>query len=161
MGRRNHVTIRLAFGLLILVWFNVWYGTALAEPPIGNKAGFARNYVGEQCWYDQILKEESGYFTADMIELHTVMTFRDPVCMEDNEQVKFQINNVLSNWYSLPDAAFQTDSEDTLRPALFQRRGRCIQSRTYRERGIMVDYIARRGHIVQVIHEGAINGCAR
>ena len=69
------------------------------------------------------------------------------------------INNVISRWYSHPDARFGTRVAEMHKGSLLQKRGRCMQSATYPAVGIAVDYSIKNKSITGVVHGSTIQGC--
>ncbi|MBW2090940.1 MAG: hypothetical protein JRI34_02300 [Deltaproteobacteria bacterium] len=69
------------------------------------------------------------------------------------------INKMISRWYSHSDANFQTRIPEMFKGSLMQKKGKCVQSKTYPLMGIMVDYIIEDNCIIQVIHGSSFQGC--
>ena len=72
---------------------------------------------------------------------------------------KMMINNIISRWYSHRDAKFQTRVSEMFNGSLMQKKGKCIQSKTYPLIGITVDYLIENNSITGVIHGSSIQGC--
>ena len=112
----------------------------------GNRRGFVLNAHGKKCWYVQHpTKDETlSYFYEELKGSDSVMIFEDSKCMSGTdvyEEINIRmINNVISNWYSLPDAEFMTRVEDLETSSMYQIRGFCVQSRKYETQAFMVDY---------------------
>lgn len=92
------------------------------------------------------------------------MTFEDSACMSEEdglgpEMNMMMINNVISRWYSHSDAKFQTRADQLYNGSTLQTRGKCIQSATYSDIGIVVDYEIEGGSITKVHHGSAVSGC--
>ena len=74
---------------------------------------------------------------------------------------KMMINNIISYWYSHSDAKFQTHVSEMFNGSLMQKKGKCIQSKTYPLIGVMVDYFIENNSITGVIHGSSIQGCKK
>lgn len=124
--------------------------------------GYIQNDSGPKCWYTQKTDKKSKHFFG-IPHIARTLTFDDPYCMSKSEfghEVnKFSINSVISRWYSHRDAAFLIRVSETRKRSLYQKRGRCIQSGTYPNLSIAVDYMLRKDSIVSVIHGRAVQGC--
>lgn len=127
-------------------------------------AGFIRNGRGEECWYTQIIDRNNTYF-HDILNTIGILTFDDLTCMSDSEFDQsiniLMINNIITLWYSHDDAYFKTRYDELYPGSRWQKRGYCIQSRTYSEIGITVDYEIINESIVTVRHGYSIEGCKK
>ena len=125
--------------------------------------GYIRNDNGGKCWYTQKTDPKSTYFHGSLKGWVGIMSFDDPQCMSDSGVGlivnKMMINIHISGWYSHPDAKFQTRVSEMFNGSLLQKKGRCIQSKTYPYYGIFVDYFVKNDSITGVIHGMAIGGC--
>lgn len=158
INRRLVCANRVAVFALLLAPFALSAGPTDPQP-----RGFIPNDYGEQCWYTQIVKSGESYFHEDLTGSYGVLTFDDPQCMAASELGlsvnKMNINNIVSKWYSHPDANFQTRESELYEGSQFQVRGQCIQSNKYPIIGITIDYIVRSGSIVEVVHGSSVGGC--
>jgi hypothetical protein len=126
--------------------------------------GYIQNDSGKKCWYTQKTDGNNKYFHG-MKNTVGIITFDDPQCMSASEiglmVNKMMINNVITRWYSHPDANFQTRESALYPSSLFQKKGKCIQSKKYSGVGVTVDYFIRNNSITGVIHGLAIQGCTK
>ena len=135
---------------------------SIAGPEKFEKKGFINNDAGEKCWYQQQVISNSLHFHGDSIS-NTVgeIVFDDPQCMSDSgkglDANKTLINEVISTWYSHPDADF--DTKNLWNSGLYQEVGQCMQSRSYAAIAIVIDYIVTDESIVKVLHGPALEGC--
>ena len=140
-------------------------GAACAGPTGALKKGYIQNDSGKKCWYTQVVKENNTYFHGSVKETDGIITFDDPACMSDSglglDINKMMINNVISRWYSHSDANFQTRVSEMHKGSLMQKKGKCIQSKTYPIIGITVDYFVKNDSITGVIHGSSIQGCTK
>jgi hypothetical protein len=138
-------------------------GISLAGSERFLKKGNIQNDNGDKCWYKQKTDKESTYFHGDMKGTVGIIIFDDPQCMADRglglDINRMMINNIISRWYSHSDANFQTRVSEMYNSSLMQKKGRCIQSKTYPAIGITVDYIIKGESIIQVIHGSSVMGC--
>ncbi|MYD89701.1 MAG: hypothetical protein F4Y08_05090 [Caldilineaceae bacterium SB0662_bin_9] len=134
----------------------------------GNRRGFILSYEGQKCWYTQTATdlETTSYFFENLKGEDTFMEFDDPACMGNSADgpllgvSQFMANNVLTNWYSKPDAAFGTRPRELMPGSEGQVRGWCIQSETYPTQSILVDYFADSdNNLVALLHGYAMSGC--
>ena len=132
----------------------------------GNLAGFIQNGEGTKCTYFQLPTEDESesYFFDSLTGADTVMVFDDSSCMDFSDELArtlniMMINNVISNWYSHPDAAFMTREEDLRTASFMQKRGYCLQSRTYSSQAILVDYLVLDGKLAMVVHNVSVGAC--
>lgn len=133
-----------------------------AAPEQGNKRGFIQNEEGTKCWYNQTLVSGQSYFhKKGMTDTQGLIEFDNSECMEVTDINKRMINNVITRWYSFPDANFATRANEMYRTSMFQVRGRCIQSRKYEIIGVLVDYLGDGKHISKVIHGVSVQGCKK
>jgi len=127
------------------------------------KKGYIQNDKGKKCWYTQVVKENNTYFHGSLKGTDGIITFDNPNCMSDSslglDVNKMMINNVLSRWYSHPDAKFQTRVSEMYKGSMLQKKGGCIQSKKYPIIGITVDYLIKGGSITGVIHGSSAGGC--
>lgn len=153
----------IVFFCVLLVGTSLSYDAALAGPTNALKKGYIQNDKGEECWYTQIIKENNNYFHATLKGTNGIITFDNPNCMSGRglsmDVNKMMINNILSRWYSRPDAAFQTRVSEMYNGSALQKKGRCIQSKKYPDMGITVDYFIKDDSIVGVIHGNSVLGC--
>ena len=141
--------------------------SAIAGPREAQKRGYILNNEGGKCWYNSSLVEAGKhFFRGSMTGTAGVITFDNPTCMKDGylEEIGREINielinTIMSRWYSHSDAKFQTGADKLYSGSLFQIRGQCIQSLTYPNIGIVVDYIVDDNSIVKVMHIMALRGC--
>lgn len=138
-------------------------GTAHAGPERYLKKGYIQNDNGEKCWYTQKTNKNSTYFHGSLKGTVGIITFDDSQCMSDKglglDVNKMMINNIISRWYSHRDAKFQTRVSEMFNGSLMQKKGKCIQSKTYPLIGITVDYLIENNSITGVIHGSSIQGC--
>ena len=132
----------------------------------GNLAGFIQNWEGTKCTYSQLPteNESASYFFDSLTGSDTVMVFDDSSCMDFSDELArtlniMMINNVISNWYSHPDAAFLTREEDLRTDSFMQKRGYCVQSRTYSSQAFLVDYLVSDGELAMVMHNVSVGAC--
>ncbi len=134
-----------------------------ADPTGALKKGYMQNDQGEKCWYTQVVKEDYTYFHGSLKEIDGIITFDNPTCMSDSgiglDTNKMMINNIISRWYSHSDANFQTRVSEMYNGSLMQKKGECIQSKTYSGIGITVDYFVKNNSITGVIHGSSVQGC--
>ena len=127
------------------------------------KRGYIQNDTAKKCWYTQKTDSESTYFHGSLKGRAGIISFDDPQCMSDSgvglDVNKMMINNVKSRWYSHPDAKFQTRVPEMFNGSPLQKKGRCIQSKTYPIIGITIDYFTKNNSITRVIHGRAAQGC--
>jgi hypothetical protein len=123
------------------------------------KTGYVQNKNGKKCWYTQTLKKDSHYFYESLKANINIITFKNSKCMVDNATNEMMINNVISRWYSYPDANFQTRVSELYDGSRYQKKGKCIQSKKYPAIGIMVDYIVKGNYLTGVIHRKSLMGC--
>lgn len=135
---------------------------SVAGPEKFERKGFISNDVGEKCWYQQKVISDARHFHGDAIA-STIgeIVFDDPQCMSDSgeglDANKVMINNLISTWYSHPDANF--DTKNLRKFSLQQEVGQCMQSRSYAAIGVVIDYVVSNGSIVKVLHGPALEGC--
>jgi hypothetical protein len=134
-----------------------------AGPSGAQKKGYIQNDSGEKCGYTQEIVENHKYFHGSLPGNHGIITFDEPSCMSDSgiglDTNKMMINNIISRWYSHSDAKFQTRVSEMFNGSMMQKKGRCIQSKTYSAIGITVDYIVKNNSITSVIHGSSVQGC--
>lgn len=131
--------------------------------------GYIQNHSGTKCWYTQRTEAESTYFHGTLKGAMSTVTFADAKCMSEGlggQDVNIMmINNIIARWYYgsqvQSDAAFQTRADELLPTSMFQKKGRCMQSKTYPSIGVTVDYEISNGAIVRVRHGNAVQGCKR
>ena len=142
---------------------SIFSATAFAGPVGALKKGYIQNDQGEKCWHTQEVKENYTYFHGSLKEIDGIITFDDPTCMSDSglglDVNKMMINNIISRWYSHSDANFQTRVSEMFNGSLLQKKGKCIQSKTYPDMGITVDYLIKDNSIAGVIHGSSVQGC--
>ncbi len=128
------------------------------------KKGYIQNDAAKKCWYTQKTDENNKYF-HDMKNTVGIITFDDPQCMSASEVGlmvnKMMINNIITRWYSHSDANFQTRESKMYPSSLFQKKGKCIQSKKYSGIGVTVDYYIKNNSITGVIHGLSIQGCTK
>jgi len=144
--------------LISTLLFTSSFTTAQAA---GQPKGFISNENGDQCGYTQTVD--------DLKHLHslpaktTTMVFDDPNCMAETDlgyMVNIMmINNMIAKWYSHNDADFQTRENELFATSALQKQGRCMQSATYPNVGVAIDYVIEDGSITQVIHAKTVGGC--
>jgi hypothetical protein len=126
------------------------------------KRGYIQNDKGYKCWYTQKTDPNNTYFHGRKNTVG-IITFENPKCMSDSglglDINKMMINNVISRWYSHPDANFQTRVSEMFNSSPLQKKGKCIQSKKYPIIGITVDYFISNNSIKGAIHGMAISGC--
>lgn len=152
-----------AFPVLLLAAAGLFSsGVSVAGPEKFQGRGFINNDAGEKCWYRQEVIPDAIYFHGDSIA-STIgeIVFDDPQCMSASgnelDANRTLINEVVSSWYSHPDADFDTENLRNL--GLHQEVGRCIQSRSYAAIAITIDYVVSNGNITKVVHGPALEGC--
>ena len=129
--------------------------------------GFIWSGEGKKCWYKQH-EEESSYFSGGEISGNIgVLTFDDSNCMsEDSMGLGHMlninmINQLVSKWYSR-DAKFKTKENELYGSSLFQEKGKCMQSMTYEQMGITVDYILSENNAISTVyHEASVGACIK
>ena len=131
--------------------------TAHAADIRGLKRGYIISQSGEKCWYTQSIQENSHHFFGRATQNVTVMTFDEDDCMSYKDDFQLavneqQINNIISRWYSHPDAAFMTNPGKLKAPSGLQTTGWCMQSTKYPLIAITIDYISNDGAITEVMH---------
>jgi len=136
---------------------------AFAGPTGALKKGFIKNDKGDKCWYKQIVKEKNTHFHGSFKGTNGILTFDKANCMSDSgvglDTNKMMINNIVSRWYSHSDAKFQTRVDELFKGSALQKKGQCIQSKTYPNIGITIDYIIENKSIAKVIHGTSIQSC--
>ena len=136
-------------------------GVSNADTGKFQKAGFISNGDGEKCWYQQRVIDESTHFHGTMTSTIGEIVFDDAKCMSDTgmgmDLNQMMINNIISRWYSHSDANF--DTRNLYKSSMAQKKGQCIQSKTYPIIGITVEYIVTNGSIVKVLHGPSLQGC--
>ena len=128
--------------------------------------GFIWSGEGKKCWYKQH-EEKSGYFSNGGISGNIgILTFDKSNCMSEDSMGlghmlnKKMINNIISKWYSHSDAKFKTKERELYDSSVFQEKGKCMQSRTYEQIGITIDYLlGGDGGISTVYHGASVGGC--
>jgi len=157
MRYRTHCLICIMIILLCALTLTVHASNYL-------KKGYIQNDAGKKCWYTQKTDENNKYF-HDMKNTVGIITFDNPQCMAASEVGlmvnKMMINNVITIWYSHSDANFQTRENDMYPGSLFQKKGKCIQSKKYSGLGVTVAYFIKNKSITGVIHGLAIQGCTK
>ena len=125
--------------------------------------GYVQNDQGEKCWYAQTVDPKSNHFQGSLTATVGTIRFDDATCMSDSgiglETNMMMINNVISRWYSHSDAKFMTRASELFNGSLFQKRGQCMQSKTYSAVGIVVEYLIEGDSIVSVLHGPSVQGC--
>lgn len=148
---------------IAIAWLALSVNPANAQYDL--KKGYFQNDKGAECWYTQRVEEESTYFHGTLKARRGIIKFDNPSCMRDSGLGlgvnKMVINNVISSWYSHSDAAFQTREEELYAGSFMQKKGKCIQSRTYPGVGVTIDYVVVNGSITAVYHGLAAQGCTR
>lgn len=136
---------------------------AIAGPQKALKRGFILNDNGQKCWYNQEFIDGQKYFFKKHTQDTGVITFKDKKCMGSSDfgldVNKMSINNIISKWYSKSDASFLTRADELYPTSQFQIKGKCIQSQTYPNIGILVDYKIENESIYKVVHGSSIQGC--
>lgn len=137
-------------------------GVSLAGPEKFQSKGFISNDAGDKCWYQQKVISGALYFHGDAIAT-TIgeIVFDDPQCMSDSGEGldvnKMMINELISTWYSHPDANFDTK---TLRnTSLYQVVGQCMQSQSYAAIAVAIDHVVSNQSIIKVVHGPTLEGC--
>ena len=157
------IKTRMDFAILLVAFCFSMPWAALGGEESYLKRGYIQNDRGDKCWYEQRTDTESKYFYAELIGTVGRITFTDPQCMSDRglglDTNIMMINNIISRWYSHADAKFATRVSEMYKSSMLQRKGRCIQSRTYPAIGITVDYIIGKKSITGVVHGSALQGC--
>ncbi len=134
----------------------------------GNLRGFVANWEGQKCWYTQTATDpqSTSYFFQTLAGEDTFMEFDDPACMGSGTNgpllgiSQMMINNVIANWYSMPDAAFQTEVADLMSTSPLQARGWCVQSKTYPSQAFLVEYFTGPNNtLAAAVHQYALSGC--
>ena len=147
--------------IVIALWSLTDRGVAGPERYL--RRGYIQSDTGKKCWYTQKTDPDSTHFHGTMKGTVGIMTFDDPQCMSDSgvglDTNMMMINNIISRWYSQPDARFRTRVPEMRKGSLLQKKGRCIQSATYPAVGIAVDYLIRNKSITAVIHGSTVQGC--
>ncbi len=125
--------------------------------------GYVQNDQGEKCWYTQTVDPKKEYFHGSLPATVGTIRFDDATCMSDSgiglETNMMMINNVISRSYSHSDAKFMTRASELFKGSMFQKRGQCMQSKTYSAIGIVVDYQIKGDSIVGVVHGPSVQGC--
>ena len=155
--------MKYIFLILSLLVFN---SSNAATPSGFQTKGYILSGEGKKCWYKQIEKKSSYFSDGGLKGNIGILTFDKPNCMSNDsnglEQMVniMMINQMISNWYSHSDAKFQTRENELYSSSHFQKKGRCMQSKTYSNIGVSVDYITNsKGSIKQVYHGAAALGC--
>ena len=129
----------------------------------GPLKGYIVNEDGAKCTYVQTLDPQSRHFTDKLTARTQTIVFDDPNCMKDSDLDlgvnEMQIGNVVSGWYGQSDARFGTEKGELRNRALFQTRGQCLQSATYPELAVMIEFERENDAIVRVHHALAVQGC--
>ena len=129
--------------------------------------GFIWSGEGNKCWYKQH-EEESSYFSNGEISGNIgVLIFDDSNCMSEDSMglghmlnIKM-INQLVSKWYSR-DGEFKTKENELYGSSLFQEKGKCMQSMTYEQMGITVDYILSENNAISTVyHEASVGACIK
>ena len=150
-------------GLILTSFF--CSSSALAGPTGVLKRVYIQNDNGDKCWYTQVVKKNNTYFHGSLKGTNGIITFDNPTCMSDSDTGfgldvnKMMINNIISRWYSHSDANFQTRVSEMFNGSMLQKKGNCIQSKTYPIIGITVDYFIKDNSITGAIHGTSIQGC--
>lgn len=148
-----------------LVALAVWGQVLIAGEDRFQPKGYIQNDRGEKCWYTQRVDGNSTYFHGNLSGTMGIMTFDDPRCMSEVDVGldvnKRMINNIIARCYSHSDADFQTRDSELFPSSMMQKRGMCIQSRTYSTIGITVDYEIMDDSIIRVRHGMSVQGCMR
>lgn len=157
--------------LLVGILFGAFtLGLALSNANAFNKAGFVFGDNGEKHWYVQTMEKKKYFHTIIEANTYTI-TFVEPnkfqsqfgsaasPTMTDTDANRMMINNVISGWYSHSDADFQTRPDELYAGSALQKRGLCIQSKTYPKICIVVEYIVDNGYITKVHHASCFGGC--
>lgn len=133
------------------------------------REGYVRNHGGEKCLYTQRTDAKSRHFHGSITGEMGTITFEDSKCMSEGPGGQdiniMMINNVIASLYYAsrvqPDAAFQTRSSELLPSSLLQKKGKCMQSKTYPTIGVTLDYELKNGAIAKVRHGSAVDGCKK
>ena len=145
---------------IVLIFLLIISIPAISEP---QKKGYISNSSGVKCWYTQEKREKTPYFHGEFKGTSWLLNFDEKKCMKDDglglEINKRMINIMLSKWYSHSDAKFQVDSDQLYDGSTMQKIGQCIQSKTYPDVGILVDYKITKKSIFSVVHGSSIQGC--
>jgi hypothetical protein len=125
--------------------------------------GYITNSEGAECWFNQTTDKRSRLHSLEADTRRLV--FDDPTCAKASgwefEHNARMIGNFISRGYSHKDAAFQTDYSDLMPTSMAQVRGQCIQSATYPNIGIAIEFVAENERIVEVWHTSTIQGCEK
>ena len=128
--------------------------------------GFIWSGEGNKCWYKQH-EEESSYFGGEFSGEIGVLTFDDSNCMSEHStglghmfNIRM-INQLVSKWYSR-DGEFKIKENELYGSSLFQEKGKCIQSMTYEQMGITVDYILDENKAISTVyHALSVGPCIK
>lgn len=143
--------------------FTIVIATAALLLPLGEAhavfqpKGHINNASGEKCTFVQTA-EQTSYFHGVPGQVVTLV-FDNPECMENNDINLMMINNSITRRYAQPDANFATRENELFRTSPLQVRGECIQSKTYPDIGVAVEYVRRAGHILSVKHGATVARC--
>lgn len=136
---------------------------AIAGPQQALKKGYVQNDQGQKCTFTQTFENNVIHFTEKHIQDIGTIIFDDAGCMSDSElgsdTNKMMVNNLISKWYSQSDANFKTHPSEMFPTSMLQIKGECIQSSTYHNSGIAVEYSIANDSIAKVIHGSAIGRC--
>jgi hypothetical protein len=162
--RRKHMNLLNFKDMAGLIFISLFVSSiALAGPTGALKKGYIQNDKGDECWYTQVVKENSTYFHGSLMGINGIITFDNPACMSDSglglDVNKMMINNIISRWYSHSDADFRTRVSEMFNGSALQKKGKCIQSMKYPVVGITVDYFIKDNSITGVIHGSSVQGC--
>jgi hypothetical protein len=157
------VNNKIIINLVAILSAVLFFATSDAGSERYSKKGYIQNDNGDKCWYKQTTDTANTYFYETLEGTVGNIIFDDPQCMSDKglgmDVNKMMINNTISRWYSLSNAKFQTRVSEMYNGSPMQKKGKCIQSKTYFSTGITVDYIIKNKSIIQVIHGVSIQGC--
>jgi len=157
------MTKALLLASLILGGLLIQQAVAQQEDVYGpiQRKGYITNANGDKCWFKQNIKKET-YLHSIPADTRTLI-FDNSKCMSA-EGIEYganimMINNFIAYPYSHDDAAFESRVEELRESSMFQIRGKCIQSATYPNIGVAVDYMMKGKFITSVKHAMTVDGC--
>ena len=137
--------------LTLFVANGVWAGPE--EVPA---AGKIRNSNGQTCMYVHATATDSKHFQS-LPNTVGVMKFQ-PGCLKATDADKIRINQYVARWYG-GSADFYIDPVLMRSRSALQHTGQCIQSKTRKNRAIVIQYDVENGSITYVAHAVAVQGC--
>lgn len=137
---------------------SLWATTAQSA---SQPSGHIFNVEGEKCVFTQSTANEK--FFHDLDAQTGTLVFSDKTCMKTGgaagEVNAMMIRNFIAKPYSHDDAKFLTRNQEIREGSTLQKRGKCIQSETYSNVGVVFELVQDNDRILSVKHALALQGC--